>query len=415
MATNITVPLAMFSPMPSLTTDLSLLALEDSDATSPSLTSYPSSSASRPSSASSAPSSCSSLPVGAPASALFEIRDTPTAGRAVFASQNIPASTLLWRADDLTLSTLLREYRREVCGWCFAYDYGRDLTPRDAGVGFAFCSAACRDTWRRETGPLGVQVWTAVEALVKKRSKEDDGLVDVDTVKPSETEIAQGWGDVAAQADLIRAARMAELPPPETQLPEGGKGGATKQQRKAVQKALQQPISPDVLSYCAGGVVSRYINPGKWDNLLSLAVDTTPYRSADDLRAFTRSYLHLLAVLPLPLLPLVTPETLLLMSSRDNHNAFGIRSLEDEGSEFFGYGCWPGASYFNHSCDPDVFKRREGRVWEFRAGRDVASGEELNITYLGGEEKEWDRKKRRATLKRNWGFECACKRCVGEE
>src|SRR4051812_36934308 len=91
------------------------------------------SSISRPSSCSSAPptESPSGLPAGAPTSSLFEIPHTPTAGRAVFASRDIPKHTLIWRSDDLTLSVLLREYRREVCGQCFGYEHGRDLDVRD--------------------------------------------------------------------------------------------------------------------------------------------------------------------------------------------------------------------------------------------------------------------------------------------
>ncbi|KAF6806517.1 putative protein lysine methyltransferase [Colletotrichum sojae] len=378
------------------------------------LTSYPASSASRPSSSSSAPSLTASpldqpkqLLPGAPVSPLFEIRDTPTAGRAVFASQNVEAGALLWRAEDLTLSVLLREYRREVCGQCFAYDYGRDLPFRDPAVGFVFCSQGCRDTWRREAGDLGLRAWTAVESLVKKRSREEDNMVDIDAPKPDEGAIKQAWIEAETQAELIRAARMAEQPRGDEQTPR-----ITKQHRKAVQKALQAPIATDVLAFCAGGVLARHgTAPGRWEAVLSLAVDETPYISFKDLDAHVQTYLQLLAVLPAELLPQTTPETLRTLTSRDNHNAFGIRSLEDEGSEFFGYGCWPSASYFNHSCGPNVFKKRDSRVWEFRAGKDIAKGGEINITYLGGDEQSMSRDERRALLRRNWGFDCGCKRC----
>lgn len=354
-------------------------------------------------------------PRGAPSSSVFEIRDTPTAGRAVFAAQDISKGDLIWRSDDLTISVLLREYRREVCGQCFEYDYGRDLSIRDQAVGFAFCSKECQKVWKQRNGEAGVQAWTAVEKLVKGRSKEDDEMVEADQPRPTSEEIKRAWENVAAQAALIRTAREAEHVKP-TQPADGDTAGiepvqVTKQHRKALQKALQQRISPDVMSFCVSGIIWRSNAPQDWGKVFALADDKTPYHSSDDLQAFVRSYLHLLAVLPLPLLPLVTPETLFILSSRDSHNSFGIRSLEDDGSEFFGYGCWPAASYFNHSCGPNVKKVREGRVWYFTAGADITSGEELNITYLSGEERKLSRGKRMLTLKRNWGFDCRCARC----
>ncbi|KAF3039760.1 hypothetical protein E8E12_007735 [Didymella heteroderae] len=372
---------------------------------------------SRPSSASSAPprEAVKSLPVGAPSTNLFEVRDTPTAGRAVFASQPIPEGTLLWRSDDLTLSVLLREYRREVCGQCFTYEYGRDLSIRDQSVGFAFCSTECQDAWKRWNGEIGVTAWTAVETLVKKRSKEDDEMVEEGLPRPNRKAITKAWADVEAQASLIRTLREAEQSTTTTS--RSGTVEAveavqiTKQHRRALSKALQQKISPDVMAFIVSGIVWHHNNPQDWPKVLALADDQTPYHSADDLAAFVRSYLHLLAILPLPLLSSLTPEIVFLLSSRDSHNSFGIRSLEDDGSEFFGYGCWPAASYFNHSCGPNIEKKRVGRVWEFRASSEIEDGEELNITYLSGEERKMSRGKRREVLKKNWGFDCACARC----
>ncbi|KAH8726158.1 hypothetical protein GQ44DRAFT_794620 [Phaeosphaeriaceae sp. PMI808] len=341
-------------------------------------------------------------PPGAPKSPLFQILPTPTTGRAVFATHPIPANTTIHLATDLALSVVLREYRREVCAHCFTYNRGRALAVLDKSVGFAFCSATCGDAWRAGVGDIGIQAWTAVEGLIKGRRNEDSEMVDVDLPRPLSTEIRGVWEGVEAQAILIRGAGM-------------GEGGVTKKQSRAVQKATQTPIAGDMLAFCVSGVLWRNAWPEAWPNLLALAEDDTPYHSSDDLHAFTRTYLHLLAILPVSLLPLVTAEAVYILSSRDSHNAFGIRSLDDDGSEFFGYGCWPGASYFNHSCAPNVAKRRDGRKWVFSADRDINAGEELMITYLSGEERAMDRESRMAILRKNWGFECACAKCMGAE
>jgi hypothetical protein len=368
------------------------------------------SSVSRPSSASSIhpTNTPKDLPAGAPTSSLFEVRHTPTAGRAVFATQDITEGALVWKSEDLTLSVLLREYRREVCGQCFGYEYGRDLDIRDKTLGFAFCSTACQDKWREENGEIGVQAWTAVETLVRKRGKEDSNMVEVDLPRPKSKEIKQAWESVAAQAALIRIARESE------QTKQEGDESAvqvTKQHKKALTKAIQGRVTADVMAFCVSGIVWRHLHPEHWERVLALAIDKTPYHSSEDLQAFTRAYLHLLAILPLPLLPLVTAETIITFSTRDSHNSFGIRSLEDDGSEFFGYGCWPAASYFNHSCGPNIEKEREGRTWYFRAGRDMEKGEELCITYLSGEERKLSRGQRMLRLKKTWGFDCGCERC----
>jgi hypothetical protein len=295
-----------------------------------------------------------------------------------------------------------------VCGQCFKYEYGRDLDIRNKTVGFAYCSPACQDKWREEIGETGIQAWAAVENFVKGRGKEDNEMVDADLPRPKVEDITKAWESVAAQAALICTAREGEV----AKSGEESAVQVTKQHRKALSKALQAPISPDIMSFCLSGLLWFHTHPVEWDKFLALAEDQTPYHSIDDLYAYTRTYLHLLAVLPVPLLPIVTAEMLFLISSRDSHNSFGIRSLEDDGSEFFGFGCWPAASYFNHSCNPNVDKKRVGRTWEFRANKDIRQGDQICITYLSGEERKLSRDERMRRLKKNWGFECACERCA---
>jgi SET and MYND domain-containing protein len=111
------------------------------------------------------------------------------------------------------------------------------------------------------------------------------------------------------------------------------------------------------------------------------------------------------------MLPSVTASVCRQTVARDSNNSFGIRSLEDDGCEYFGWGVWPEASFFNHSCQPNVGKRRVGREWQFWAARDIECGEELLISYLGGDEEDLDHVGRRDRL-RVWGFDCSCSRCA---
>jgi hypothetical protein len=143
-------------------------------------------------------------------------------------------------------------------------------------------------------------------------------------------------------------------------------------------------------------------------------MDEEPYRSHHDLEAHCQAFLQLYSLIPQELLGSCTSCVCRTLASAGSHNAFGIRAGSEDGEEYMGYGIYPSASYFNHSCSPNIIKRRLGRTWEFMAGRDIEKGEECCITYLGGDEEDLNVLERRARLSVVWNFECMCKRCTGE-
>ncbi|EPS39101.1 hypothetical protein H072_7118 [Dactylellina haptotyla CBS 200.50] len=357
-------------------------------------------------------------PNGAPISSRFHIKTTPTAGRAVFATNPIPKGTPLVTAEDCLAPVILRIYRKEVCGWCYAYNLGRPMPFRAPDIGFAFCSTECEAKFRSDAGDIGVQAWTAVELLTRKSTRrveriENDILTDIDAPRPNPCEIQAAWLKAELHGEAIRLARLATT-------------DATKPP-KAIRKAFSTPPAVDILPFFLSVLLSAHHHPDTTTaHISALASTQTPYPHASDLRADTTSYLHLLSILPLPLLPLLTPTLCLNLTSQNAHNSFGIRSshiapfqsplsADPDGDEFFGYGTWPSASYFNHSCAPNLEKKRVGRVWYFSAGRAIESHEELCISYLGGEERSWSLDRRKDWLSRNWGFECTCQKCSAQE
>lgn len=335
---------------------------------------------------------------------LFTIKETPGAGRGAFAKQALPAGTVVHTASDLTVHVLLREYRGEVCWECFAYHRGKKLPVRDALRGFAFCSDACAATAAQRHDAVSLQAWALLAATLRAKNKTETGHVD-DITKPPAAVVDAAWAAAEKTASSIAKARATVGPPT----------GASKAARRVQQQALANApaLLIDTLHFQLHAVLVRYQSPEQWSSLLALADEPCPYTSAQDLAGHIRAFLYLAASLPLALLPFVTPETLRTVKAREVQNSFGIRSLEDAGSEFFGYGVWPSASYFNHSCEPNVLKRRAGRTWLFVAGRPILAGEELHISYLGapGEEKTLTTKERRSRLEKTWGFECICERC----
>jgi SET and MYND domain-containing protein len=157
-------------------------------------------------------------------------------------------------------------------------------------------------------------------------------------------------------------------------------------------------------------------DPNRFDSLLALADNPSVYETAS-LPAHVEAYLHLQCLLPPALLPHSRADVSHELISRASHNAFSIRPSSDgeQSGEFLGYGVWPEASFFNHSCRPNLVKERNGRRWSFHTSRDISAGEELFITYLGGDERDLDVKGRRKRLRDEWGFICQCEGCEEED
>jgi SET and MYND domain-containing protein len=348
-----------------------------------------------------------------PTSDLYEVKETPSSGRGVFATKLILAGTPLMSTDLLPAHVVYRGYKREVCAYCFAYESSRHLKLKIVETGHAFCTKECMRAFKADAGAVGLEAWAVVEIFVKgngKGSNERDGdkfavLPDEGAKRPDVEQITLAWQEADETVALVRKARN---------------GSKSKPHQKALQSVLSQQMYSNTLSFLLSGVLMLAKTETQeenrdWQAVLELVADSTPYTSPLDLTKNIRSYLQLTAILSLDLLTHLTPHNCLTLVSRDSHNSFGIRSLDDNGSEMFGYGAWPLASYWNHSCEPSVQKKRVGRAWEFWTEHDIQVGEELCISYMGGDEAELDVIERRGRSQDIWGFECACTKCMRDE
>jgi SET and MYND domain-containing protein len=192
--------------------------------------------------------------------------------------------------------------------------------------------------------------------------------------------------------------------------------GLGKAARTIVQKVASK-IYPDILSYLLSAHLFRTSHSETWiDEVRSLAMDDKPYRSQNELEAHCNSLPQLASFLEGKHSTDHLIEACEIVAKADNHNAFGLYSgtNEEEREEFMGFAVFPTASYFNHSCRPNLIKTRNGRSWRFETNREVPAGKELCITYLGGAEKELDVLQRRMRLQDTWGFECSCEKCLEE-
>lgn len=334
-----------------------------------------------------------------PQSQLFSIRETPGAGRGVFATKNIARGTEVHVADDLSAHVLFREYRNEVCWQCFSYDRGRKLPIRDPDHGLAFCSEGCQRKWNGRHDRECLQAWRQLEIQVKKSGSNTDEFAGA--VRPGPAEIESKWRAAEQTVKQLRGAPQQHRSKKEL----AGLVAAS---------ADAGRFSADVVSFQLNAVLARHMDPGQWPAILALEEDTRPYSSATDLDRHIASYCFLALALPEELARIASAEMLGTVKGREVRNSFGIRSLDDDGCEFFGWGVWPSASYFNHNCDPNTDKERVGRTWVFRAKRDIAAGEEICISYLG-KDMGILREERTALLKKTWGFDCICQRCKGDD
>ena len=384
-----------------------------------------------------------------PVSDLYTLTESSNAGRAIYARKSLLSgqyllATSAYSGDALspTSHVILRPYRREVCAQCFAYDRGREWKIRLPAAGVAFCSESCLAEWSSDNGVAGIQAHEVVESFVKQQSKRHVRVRDErnnegkghDGFGRDEAEAGNfptSWCKAAEMGNKIVDARTKERP--------------SKADRHVLRIAMESPTDPDVLCYLLSGALSAFrravteqrrsetrSSTQLWDQdtvaellpaLMALADDPTVYMTNSSLTDYISGYHVLLAILPTSLLPFVQPSLCHGLASRASHNAFSIRPAGttdgEQSGEFLGWGVWPEASFFNHSCRPNVRKERRGRLWVFwieenaRSGG-VGEGEELCITYLGGDEKDLNVHERRRKLHGEWGFWCCCQRCTEE-
>nr|POF05902.1 putative protein lysine methyltransferase set6 [Quercus suber] len=332
-----------------------------------------------------------------PSSPYFQIGDIHNAGRGVITTSSIPAGTVLLTSDPPAAHVVIKPYRKEVCANCFAYDRGRTLPVRDILTGKVFCSTYCQDEWRHEQGEIGVEAWLALHAFVQTRSKgSSNEVLSFTDPRPRTEEIEAAWLAAKKQVAIVREQKN--------------------QKNRKVSNQQHTNVEVDHMGFFLSGILQRHRSPRQWnDEMCSLAMDGQPYTSTGDLLTHCNSFVQLMSILPEALVSEDESDICQTMVSAGSHNAFGIRSGGEDLEEYMGYAIYPSASYFNHSCEPNIKKRRVGSFWEFSAARTLSEGEQCCITYLGGDEKDLDLDSRRTRLESVWGFRCMCTRCVRED
>jgi hypothetical protein len=302
---------------------------------------------------------------------IFMIEKSPAegAGMACFAKKSLSDNEIVLQTREPVASVIVSVFRKEVCSWCYSYEFGtihkfKLQTPNGRGIAW-FCQASCRDSWRESVGDDG---WNAIVAF-EQGLKSTGG----DTSRPENSpcdlnEIEATWEKASQEGQKILATRHAKP--------------------HSVLKTSRLPPEVDIddARFILAGLISFSKSQVSLRQVMQLNPSMKPYlNSRNTLRAHISTYHYLLSVLPLasPVLPMTTPSNIVALITRDEGNTFGIWDQALAGHELFAYCLYPIASYFNHSCEPNIAKDQIGRMYEFRAKGEIAPTEELNVSYLG--------------------------------
>lgn len=339
-------------------------------------------------------------------SELFDVRMTHYGGRACFALQDMARGTDVLHVEKPLGSAICYEFRKEVCSNCFCYDLGKSMKVRAGsswrkGAGLWFCSENCRDEFMNQSQVK--HLVDAYEALLvhwELQSKRRANLVDnsegtailEDTVESAWTELKNNW--------ISRVDRMKES-----------------------KRRMQLPVLNEDEYICARFVIHCLFTlktVASQDPLHSAFVSLQSNESEKIkqfpvlLRLQRNVFQTLYVLLPPFLKEELSIDIFRQILGSEYGNSFGIwqKSESSDSREYLGYCVLPEASYFNHSCAPNLDKHRIGRSTVFTLNCDVSKGQELCIDYKGILHLQVH--ERRRILEDNWFFSCSCARCLSE-
>lgn len=296
----------------------------------------------------------------------YSIKKTEDRGRAVYACRFIPSGSTILIASEPFVSVIKEKFKREVCAWCFKYQHGKYCPVRhpETRTGVNFCSIGCLQDWTQRD--LGGKLAEVLASLRTNGARK--------VIAPK-----------CIEFDMKYASAIDEFPLDQTKLV----ASAIVQRSRSNEKPLDRLVWDDVLQ----------LQPGVFDDEIDLPSEVK------QITPFLKLYL------PQEFAPLIE-STAYPFLSRHLSNSFGVWELPiSPDSEHLGSVMYPSASYFNHSCDPNVAKVRQGRIVLFVTSKDVQPGEELCISYGHTERQVLER---RQVLRDWWGFTCNCSRCSQE-
>ncbi|KIY44329.1 SET domain-containing protein [Fistulina hepatica ATCC 64428] len=340
----------------------------------------------------------------------FVLRTTSYGGRGLFTNENVSQNTLILRCDSPYASAIFLDFRKEVCTQCFAYtfEFNRNswsIKHKSAGV-FRFCSETCKNSWVKcHDLDLMDRVHSAIARALKQTTKSSKSVQHWPSLPALVTResIDAAWDMAASKISVDQAPVDMEM-----EIVYYVLSALIRHHAESVCSSVPLPADraiPSLTGTCHE----------TWESMLQLQDNELSHlRVRPDIFAVhTHVFVFLRSALQdIPELNVYfrTPNLVRVLLARDHGNSFGLFDTATQGyNEMFGWAMYPMGSYFNHDCNPNVRKARNGRAMEFYTTRDVPAGSELCISYIDTTEKVHERREQLALY---WDFVCNCKRCV---
>lgn len=372
----------------------------------------------------------------------FSVKSTKYGGRGCFVTSDLTQGTTVYECTSPLSSTIARTFKKEVCGSCFTCLHGKILKFKLASsenqqhnsistssLALYFCSQACMEKFTAsDVDSLYLESLLQLESLFLKgltqrqhdsKSKEEEVETavtlqlenELKQAKDAELFICQKWQEAEINCQLL----LSKLKP---------------KQKKNLNHLYS--LIPKIdeheyleIKYIIGILFHMYKHDSCRNNkLLSLELQIFPLLQSNDteqmckypylLHSYTRIYKFLRISTFDKLQPYITPPAIRSMIGKRLANAFGIWSRDepDGNKEHFGYSLYPSASFFNHSCRPNLIDVRDGKTIIFKLLKDVKKDDELLISYIHSNNDDFQRRQKDL---REWFIDCSCERCVEEK
>lgn len=326
----------------------------------------------------------------------FEVRNTTT-GRGCISKCEIPKDTVIHISKALS-SAISRPFKKEVCSSCFKFSGGQTLKFR-MGVQLLlyFCSEQCLSAFTEEDiDQIYLDTLLNIENYYNNGLKKSDEPELALNEEEFDQQIIDEWKKVNEWEEKI------------------DKMKASKRLNSIPKIGESEYIET---KYIVGILFQMYKGKHKelkyFGSLQSNEFDKLK-KYPQLLQSYTNIYKFVKLTAHTQLQPLITSELVRTILGTNLTNAFGIWSQpinDAEEKDYFGFAIYPSASFFNHSCDPNLVKTREGDTLYFRALKDIDPNTELFISY--GNYSNENVQIRQEQLK-EWFFNCLCTKCITE-